>query len=111
MPLVDLLKERFKITTRGVQNPNGLLQADNTPRLVLSNNPNRLGFIIINLSLNPMFVALDRGVGAAHGIRLDPSGGSFGCVWDEDFELTAWAWWIRAPAGASDLYSLAVVEG
>lgn len=111
MPLVDLLRERFKITTRGVENPNNLLQATAIPQLVLSNNPNRLGFLIVNLSGNPMFVALDRGVGADHGIRLAANGGNFGCIWDEDFELTAWAWWIVAPAGPSDLFSIAVVEG
>lgn len=111
MPLVDLIKERFKVTTRGVENPNAITVAGLAPLLILPNNPNRLGFIIVNLSGNIMYVSLDRGVSDEHGIRLDANGGSFSCIWDEDFELTAWGWWIVADVAGSHVYSLAVVEG
>lgn len=111
MPLADVLMERFKVTTRAVENPRNLTSVGAAARVVLANNPNRFAFIVINLSVNPMYMGLENDVSEDKGIRLDANGGSFSCIWDEDFELTAWAWWIIAPAGVSNLYSLEVVEG
>ncbi|GAI63372.1 unnamed protein product, partial [marine sediment metagenome] len=43
--------------------------------------------------------------------RLDANGGSFSCIWDEDFQMTGWAWWIIAEAGETPaVYAIEVVE-
>ncbi len=111
MPLADVLMERFKVRTRAVENPNKVTAAAITARLILSNNPNRLAFVIVNLGAQVCFVALTNQVTAdTYGIRLDANGGSWSCIWDEDFEMTGWAWWIIAAAGAPAVYSLEVVE-
>ena len=109
MPLANLLLERFKVRTRAVQNP--LITSVGTTALqILSNNPNRLGFTIINLSTNNMYLALTNDVSSTKGILLTPSGGSFGMVWDEDFQMVAWAWWVVAAGANSAVYSVEVLE-
>lgn len=110
MPLDTVLMERFKVATRAVENPKAVTLVTATAQVVLSNNPNRFGFIIVNLGLNPVYVALTNQVSATYGIRLDASGGAFSCIWDEDFQMTGWAWWCIAPVGDSAVYSLEVVE-
>ena len=114
MPLADLLMERFKVKTRAVENPAGITHLGVTAEIVLANNPNRLAFTIINLSANVVYVSLTSDVsatvGAEQGIRLDANGGSFTCIWDEDFQMTAWAWWGIATAHPSQIYVLEVVE-
>jgi len=109
MPLGELLKERFKVRTRAVENPKITASAA-TAQVVLGSNPNRLGFTIINHGANPCFVGLTNEVSASRGIRLDASGGSISMIWDEDFDMVAWAWWIISPAGASNIYSIEVIE-
>lgn len=112
MPLADLLMGRFKVRTRAVENPKVITAASDTAQLVLGNNPNRLAFVIINLGDTPTYVSLTGEVAAAtRGIRLDANGGSFGCVWDEDFQMTSWAWYIIAEAGETPaIYAIEVVE-
>lgn len=111
MPLADLLMERFKVKTRAVVNPLAVTEAEDTAQIILSNNPNRLAFIIVNLGDEVCFVGLESDIEAdVKGIRLDANGGSFSCIWDEDFDMTAWAWWIIAASGTPAVYSLEVVE-
>lgn len=110
MSLADLLMERFKVKTRAVENPEALTAASTTAQKVLSNNPNRLAFTIMNLGAEVSYVGLTDGVSTTKGIRLDASGGFFSCVWDEDFQMTGWAWWIIATSGTPAVYALEVVE-
>ncbi len=109
MPLKDLLMERFKVRTRAVENPK-ITSLGTTAKQVLGNNPNRLGFLIINLSTNVIYLSLRSEVSSSYGIRLDANGGSFAAIWDEMFDPTAWAWWGVADGAASAIYSLEIVE-
>lgn len=110
MPLDELLMERFKVRTRAVENPNSVTTATTTAQEILANNPNRFGFVIVNLGDVACYVALDAPKADEKGIRLDANGGTFGCVWDEDFQLTGWAWYIIAASDTSKVYSVEVVE-
>jgi len=110
MPLADLLMERFKVRTRAVQNPKSVTTATDTAQIILGNNPNRLGWLLINLGASPIYIALTNDVSDAKGIRLSANGGDASCVWDEDFDMTAWAWWIRCPGGTSNVFALEIVE-
>lgn len=110
MPLANLLMERFKVRTRAVENPKSVTAASTTAQEILGNNPNRLAFTIINLGAEVCYVALSTPVAATKGIRLDANGGSFTCIWDEDFQMTGWAWWIISASGTPAVYSLEVVE-
>ncbi len=106
--LSSLLRERFKVETREILNPAAAVLGAAALQ-VLFNHPDRLGFSIINLSANPVYIAPDDGVLATRGIRLDPNGGSLSMVWDEDFELVSHEWFGIAPAGASQIYVSEVI--
>jgi len=114
MSLAKLLEERFKVRTRAVRNPKAVTAASTTAQLILNNNPDRLGLVIMNLGAQVCYVDLDNEVsgvdGSEIGIRLDANGGSWGCVWDEDFDMTAWAWWIISVTGTPRVFCLEIVE-
>lgn len=110
MPLTDLLMERFKVKTRPVVNPKAVTSALITPQLILSNNPNRLAWVIINLGANDAYIHFENDVSAINGIKLDKAGGHATMVWDEDFDATAWSMWIVAPDGDSAVYCYEIVE-
>jgi len=110
MPLANLLEERFKVRTRAVENPSGIILLGVAAQIILANNPNRLAWIAVNLSANIIYVALSNQVAATHGIRLNANGGTASMVWDEDFQMTAWGIWAVASGAASALYVLEVVE-
>lgn len=114
MPLADLLMERFKVKTRGVRDPLGVSPIGVAPLVVLNNNPNRLAFIVMNLSANIVYMDLEQVVNATPGVevglRIDPNGGFIRMMWDEDFQMTAWAWWIVSAVANTRLAILEVVE-
>ncbi|GAI81527.1 unnamed protein product [marine sediment metagenome] len=111
MPLADLLMERFKVRTRAVENPKAVTKAKDTAQIILSNNPNRLGFVIVNLGAEVCYVGLTREIEAAtRGIRLDANGGIVSMIWDEDFDMVAWGWWIIAASGTPAVYCIEIVE-
>ena len=108
MDLATLLVEKFKCKTRAVENPVAT-SIGATAALVFNNNPNRLAWILVNLSVNAIYLALSSGVSATGGIYVSPNGGWRSMIWDEDFQMTGWGIWAIAPAGASDIYSVEVV--
>ena len=114
MPLADLLLERFKVKTRPRRDPLNVSPIGVDPVIVLANNPNRLGFIIMNLSANVVYLDLtnevNAGAGTEVGLRLDANGGHISMVWDEDFQMTAWAWWAVSTAAATRLVILEIIE-
>lgn len=108
MDLAGLLLERFKCKTRAVENP--LVTAVGTTAiLVLANNPNRLAWVIVNLSANTLYLALGNDVSATKGVLLAPNGGSASMVWDEDFQTVGWAVWGVAAGANSAIYCMEVV--
>ncbi len=109
MSLASLLLERFKVRTRAVENP-VITSVGTTATLVLANNPNRLGFIVINLSTDVMYIGLTHEVSSSKGIRLDASGGFWAGIWDELFDPVAWAWWLISTGEDSAVFALEIVE-
>lgn len=110
MTLSKLIEKQFGVATRPIVNP--LIAA--TPGVaavrLLPNNPDRLAWILINLSVNPMYINLTDAVSAINGIYVPPNGGFVGMVWDEDFQMLAWEWWVITPAGASNLLVIEIIE-
>lgn len=111
MPLDTLLMERFKVKTRAVENPLAVTSVEDTAKLILGNNPNRFGFVIINTGGEACAIALTDGVSLTEGIVLDAEGGSVSMAWDTEFQMVGWAWWVESNATGTTLYSLEVVEG
>lgn len=73
-------------------------------------NPNRLGLLVINLSLNNIFIAPVTDVSATKGIRLAANGGSYQSVWFEDFELPTWEWNAVADGAASAVFQVEILS-
>lgn len=76
---------------------------------ILPNNPNRFGFVIINLGAVAIYIRPDFAVSVTAGIRLAPNGGSFSATWRDDFNLTGWDWYAIAEAAGTEIFVLEVV--
>lgn len=73
---------------------------------ILANNPNRLSFIIVNLSGNAMYISPNNDVSSTNGIFLAPNGGRAILQWDVDFELVSQEWFAIAAGAGSSYYLL-----
>ncbi len=106
--LTDLLLERFKLKTRSLVNP--VVAALGAAAVVfLRNNPDRVGFVIFNLSVNAIYISPLQTVLATAGIPMLLQGDGISLVWDEDFEMVSYDWYGIAPAGASAIYVLEII--
>jgi len=108
MNVAELIEKRFGMVTRAQANPL-VDEVDIALTRILPNNPNRLAWIILNLSANNVFISLDTDTSAAHGILLTPNGGSATMIYEEDFEATCWEVFGVAAANNSDVFALEVV--
>lgn len=108
MNVAELIQKRFGMVTRAQVNPL-VEEVDIAVTKILPNNPNRLAWIILNLSGNNIFIAPDLKVGSDHGILLTPNGGSATMIYEEDFEATCWEMFGVAAADNSDIFVLETV--
>ena len=69
-------------------------------------DPERLAALVVNLSVNTIFVGPFNTVSTTRGIRINPSGGQMMLLWDEDFDLTGYEWFAVADAAASALLTV-----
>jgi len=106
--LDTLLEQQFKISTRANENPL-VSSLGITAVKVLDNNADRLGWIIINLSANTVYLSLKSDVSSSKGVVVSPNGGSASMVWNEDFQMTGWEVWGVASGASSAIYVLEVV--
>jgi len=101
--LSDLLLERFKLKTRSLVNP--LVAAVGVAAIPIAlNHPDRVGIVVINLSVNVIYISPLSTVAAAAGVRLAPNGGAVSMIWDEDFELVSHEWYGIATGAASAVF-------
>lgn len=80
-----------------------------TAAVVLPNNPKRLAALIVNLSLNAVFLKPLGPPSATSGVRLAPSGGTFSLIWSEDFHLVGYEWQGVADAAGSAILTIELV--
>lgn len=106
--LADLLANKFGIKTRPIENPLVAAVGAVDAQITL-NNPDRVALVIINLSVNLVYIRPSGVAAAATGIILAANGGWRSFVWDEDFELVSRDWHGVAPAGASAIYVLEMI--
>ena len=110
MQTADLIAQKYGVETYARQNPL-VNQVGTTAIRVLSNNPGRLGWTIVNLSPSNIYVALDPGVGADHGVLLSPNGGSTSMSMSEDFEACCWGIYALSAIDASDIWIIEILIG
>lgn len=90
MAVSELGAERFKGRTRPVINPvTDTVQTTVTE--ILRNNPDRYGWLIVNLSANRGYIGFDREVSTTKGIPIEASGGVITSIWEEDGEAVTYA--------------------
>jgi len=109
MTLKDLLEQQYKVKTRLVINPLGVTSVGITVSQLLPNNPNRLAWMLVNLSANDLYIAFERDVSVNKGIYLSPTGGSVKFLWSEDFELVGYEVYAIATGATSAIYLVEVV--
>jgi len=80
-----------------------------SPVRVLSNNPNRLSWVIVNLSGSDIWLGFDREVSSTKGLFLASGGSAIATDWRDDFELVGYEVWAIASADNSPIYVLEVV--
>lgn len=106
--LEKLLSTEFGVRTRASLNPlNAQIALAPTP--LLSNNPDRLGWFLVNLGVNDAFIAFDRNVSTTRGIILSSGGGGVNFKWDEEFDLVGYELWGITTIGAVDIFLIEIV--
>lgn len=76
-----------------------------TPTRILQNNPRRVAWLAVNISVNQGFLNFNNSVSSSNGIILGAAGGSVSVEVDEDGETPSWEvfglctgaagnWWI-----------------
>lgn len=105
--VVDLIGKKYGVKITAFENPL-ITQAGLAALKLLTNNPRRVGVVLINLSVNNMYLGLSPGVSAANGIFIAPGGGAVSMDLDSDFTLPSMEWWVIAAGAASPLYCLSV---
>lgn len=106
--LADLLLDRFKLKTSTLVNP--LVAAVGIAAIPIAlNHPDRVGFVMLNLSANVVYISPLPTVALLVGIRLDANGGTVSFVWDEDFELVSHDWYAIATGAASQVFIMEII--
>lgn len=106
--LDELLTNEYGVNTHPEVNPMTSL-AGVTATQVAPNNPNRVGFNIINLGTASVYVFTSNLVSANLGFLLSPNGGALNLDWRVDFALISNEWWAIAIAAPSQLLVLGLV--
>ena len=94
-----LIEDRFGSTVIAVINRTVSAIGVVAERLMIQDS-DRVGFLVVNLSANDLYIMTDPLVTATRGIKAGPNGGSISVVWFEDFEITAWEWSAIASGAA-----------
>lgn len=105
--LADLMREKFGIETRSQVSPVAAVGVASIP--VLPNHPDRVGFVMLNLSVNLIYISPVSPVAVPVGILLPALGGGIAFSWDEDFELCSSAWYGIATVAGSAVYILEII--
>lgn len=80
-----------------------------TPTKILSNNPNRLAMVIVNLGANDCVIDFNVEVALLKGILLANSGGGISFRFDTEFNLLESGVWAIASVAPTTVYVLEVV--
>lgn len=106
--LEEVLFREFGVKTTFRTNPiTGTVLTSVTK--ILSNNPNRLALIIVNLGANDFNIGFDIEVSATKGILISNGGGGISFRYDTEFNLLESGVWAIAAVGSSAAYILEVI--
>lgn len=109
MTLGELLDKQFGVKTRTVMDSLGVVNIGTSVKKILDNNPNRLAWIICNLSSNTLYIALTNDPSSSKGILVGANGGIVSMLWNEDFESTGWEIFGLGSSTNTYIYSIEVL--
>jgi len=99
--------KRFGFPTRPVENPVAA-SVGTTAAEILKNNPDRVFWLVVNLSANVVYMGLSGDVSSTKGIRLDTNGGWASMSVEEDGEAVAYQVFAIASGAGSAIYVLEI---
>lgn len=108
MALSRYTQKKWGMKTRAIVSPMGVESVDTGVTQVLRNNPDRLMFLIINLSDTAMQLGWFRDVSATKGIVLAASGGTIVFEADVDGELVGYDFYVHCGADSKALFIMVV---
>lgn len=109
MTLKTVLERHYGVKTDIRINP--LVSAVPTSVVqLLKPDPNRLAWTLINLGANHLFVGFAPDVASDKGVYVSATGGVFGLLFLEDFDLCAFPVYAIADTAECDIYLVEVVE-
>ena len=106
MTLQQLLLGQFGVSASDVNETFPVVGT--TPVQLLTNNPNRVGFIIVNLSTNTAYVGLQAAVTTTTGAALGGNQ-SFSSTWRDDFNSVGFARYAVAATSNNNFYVAEIV--
>ena len=98
----DLLVKLYGARTTQSINPL-ISSVGTTATKLLTSNPQRVAFVVTNLSTYIMYLKPDPSVSSNSGIVVDASGGSVSLNFRDDLGLVTSEWWIVSAGASSDL--------
>jgi len=106
--LAELLELRYGVRTTHRINPTNNTVFVAAVQPVLPSNPKRLGFVIVNMGDNPMWIAPRDAVADDYGIELVANGGSMSLRWNVDFEMVTLPYYGISNAGGTVIFVMEV---
>ena len=103
--LDELIARELGVKINPVIDPE-VTQVEVADTIVLRNNPDRLGFLLVNLGANPIFLRPGSVVTSTTGVRIAHTGGQMFVWWREDLQITGWDWHGIATGGVSAIVLL-----
>lgn len=105
MSLSRYIEAKLGFKTRSVQNP-VVTAVPTTVTMILKNNPDRVGYTIVNLGAKDLHVAFDNEVSTSRGILISAAGGSLTLSADEDGEICGYALYGISTDAQNNIYSI-----
>jgi hypothetical protein len=106
MTLQELLIGQFGVSQTDLRE--SFIAVGTSSTLILPNDPNRIGFIISNLSTNTCYVGMANAVTSTTGLIL---GGSNNLTsnWRDDFNTVGFQRYAISPSGTSNFYVAEII--
>lgn len=104
----EVLQDKFGVAVR-VNSALPITQANIAVQELFRNDPTRLAFVIVNLSVNVIFAAPRANVSSTNGLRIAASGGSLVVSIEEDFTLQTLPWFITSDVDASAIFAIEIL--
>ena len=106
--LNDLITEKFGVSTQFKINPL-VNQLGTSKEKILNNNPNRIAYVLINLSPNSIYVLPDEEVSESRAIKILGGGSKFSMNYETDFHLVGVGLYGFAEVDASQIMVLEIL--